>query len=255
MTWTVARQGRPIGGDEASADPYVGLQPEADVCTSIVSRDPQAFLVRLGQGWAPDNGRLRTHYHEVDQFQWVVQGGGRFHGDSLVPGVLHYADAYQPYGPIDPAPEGLAFLTLRGATAFGAHYMPEERAHLASSLKDGPRPASARRSLTFDLAGAVTAGDGWTDLMWADDDLRVAVTDLGEGAAVAPVTVGGDGAYVLVVTGAVRDSVAGELPEGSTAWVPPGAVVSGLVGAAPVARVALAQLPQRPDLPERAATG
>jgi hypothetical protein len=81
---------------------------------------PHAFLVEGDAGY-----RIEPHFHGVNQFQVCVGGGGRLMKKQLTPGVLHYADAYTPYGPIVANDQGLEFFTLREkAYAFGAHYVP-----------------------------------------------------------------------------------------------------------------------------------
>jgi hypothetical protein len=91
---------------------YFGSKDEAS--------GPHAFLVEGGPGY-----RIEPHFHGVNQFQVCVGGAGRLMKKALAPGVLHYADAYTPYGPIVASDEGLSFFTLREkAYAHGAHYVP-----------------------------------------------------------------------------------------------------------------------------------
>jgi hypothetical protein len=91
---------------------YFGSKDEAS--------GPHAFLVEGGPGY-----RIEPHFHGVNQFQVCVGGSGRLMKKALAPGVLHYADAYTPYGPIVASEQGLSFFTLREkAYAFGAHYVP-----------------------------------------------------------------------------------------------------------------------------------
>jgi hypothetical protein len=91
---------------------YFGSKDEAS--------GPHAFLVEGGPGY-----RIEPHFHGVNQFQVCVGGSGRLMKKALTAGVLHYADAYTPYGPIVASDEGLSFFTLREkAYAFGAHYVP-----------------------------------------------------------------------------------------------------------------------------------
>lgn len=89
---------------------------------------PQAYLVRQG---SPE---LRAHFHEVDQFQVVLEGAGTLGSDEAQRGTLHYTDAFTSYGPIrtDPA-VGLAYFTLRASPTTGINYMPEERAKRAAA--------------------------------------------------------------------------------------------------------------------------
>ena len=69
---------------------------------------PQAFLVDLPEPGAT----VEPHFHDVDQFQVIVRGEGRFGKDRVSEFCFHYADAYTPYGPIVGPAEGISFFTL-----------------------------------------------------------------------------------------------------------------------------------------------
>jgi len=81
---------------------------------------PQVFYVDM----VDPHSRINPHFHGVDQFQLVVRGGGTLGKIPVAPGAFHYADAFQPYGPIAAGEEGLAYLTIRARHDTGAHYMP-----------------------------------------------------------------------------------------------------------------------------------
>lgn len=84
---------------------------------------PQAFLVDL-----PEKGAtVEPHFHDVDQFQVIVRGRGKFGRDPVGPIAFHYADAYTPYGPIVGPEDGISFFTLRAACAGGHFSMPGSR--------------------------------------------------------------------------------------------------------------------------------
>ena len=84
---------------------------------------PQTFLVKM-----PEAGStIEPHFHDVDQFQVIVQGGGRLGPGQASPVAFHYADAYTPYGPIVGGQEGISFFTIRAACATGYFPMPESR--------------------------------------------------------------------------------------------------------------------------------
>ena len=84
---------------------------------------PQAFFVDMpGEG-----STITPHFHDVDQFQIVVRGGGRIGKKPLYPVTFHYADAYTPYGPIVGGEQGIVFFTLRAACASGYFPMPGSR--------------------------------------------------------------------------------------------------------------------------------
>ncbi|MGE3448421.1 MAG: hypothetical protein AB7H92_12675 [Microbacteriaceae bacterium] len=155
---------------------------------------PQAFLVRRPASM----GRLRVHWHAVAQFQYFTDGAARVGGHRVERGDVHFADALTPYGPLDPAEDGVAFLTLRQVDDQGAFYMPDAQA----ALRDERAARAAtlpRRNLTFALR---SAGAG---VLAADDDgMGVEVVDLAHGAT-AVVEPGGAGAYVVVVDGSLAE--------------------------------------------------
>lgn len=73
---------------------------------------------------------LRTHFHDVDQWQIVVKGGGTLGKHDLQMYAVHFARAHTPYGPIVNGPEGLGFLTLRHHWDDGAKPLPESQEKL-----------------------------------------------------------------------------------------------------------------------------
>ena len=76
---------------------------------------PMAFLA---EGSA--NRVLRTHFHEVDQFQVMYNGSGAVGRTPVGPGAVHFSRAYTPYGPISYSDKGLGFITLRAHRDPGA---------------------------------------------------------------------------------------------------------------------------------------
>lgn len=87
-----------------------------------VSEEPMGFLVEGNHERV-----IRPHYHENDQFQVVVAGGGVLGKHNLSVHAVHFSRAYTPYGPINFGAEGLSFLTLRARKDPGAQYIPESR--------------------------------------------------------------------------------------------------------------------------------
>lgn len=70
---------------------------------------PQLILVEI-----PEPGSvLPPHYHASDQFQLVLEGGGRLASHSIDPVSLHYTNKYTGYGPIVAGPRGLSYYVLR----------------------------------------------------------------------------------------------------------------------------------------------
>ena len=91
----------------------------------LAAPSPNAFLVEQ----APDSVIL-PHFHQANQFQVVVAGGGRLGKHAVGRITAHYANAYTPYGPIHAGAEGLHYFTLRDDFDPGARFMPGARADL-----------------------------------------------------------------------------------------------------------------------------
>ena len=110
---------------------------------------PDAYVIDQGPGVV-----LGAHFHRADQFQVIVGGSGTLGRKPVHPFVVHYAGAFTPYGPIDPGPEGLGYMTLRAHYDPGFQAMPEQRealragnrkprAYTSEPLEAGSKPAPA----------------------------------------------------------------------------------------------------------------
>jgi hypothetical protein len=230
--WIDDQSSAAMAGDHIAVRAYIGTAPTGQYDSDGHGRpEPQAFLVESGA----DKPELRTHFHTVNQFQYIARGGGTMGRHAVAPGTVHYADRYTPYGPLRNGPDGLAYLTLRATTDMGISYMPEERETLAGSLDEHGIDAGTRRTFTLDLNDA----DG--DLVTDDDGLRVAVATVDAGADVSMGPAAGSGAFVVVVAGAV-DAGDGRHPAGSLTWCGPGESLTAKA-AGDGARVAWLQLP------------
>ena len=85
--------------------------------------EPQAFLIE----YAPAR-ILRTHFHDVDEFQIVVSGDGMLGKHAIGPFDIHFASAFTPYGPLVAGAQGLSFLTLRAyRDSAGPQFWPGNR--------------------------------------------------------------------------------------------------------------------------------
>ena len=87
-----------------------------------VTEEPMGFLVEGNHERV-----IRPHFHENDQFQVVVSGGGVLGKHKLSIHAVHFSRAYTPYGPINFGADGLGFLTLRARKDPGAQYLPDAR--------------------------------------------------------------------------------------------------------------------------------
>ncbi len=161
----------------------------------LIDPNPQAFYVdRLYP-----NARIDPHFHDIDQFQVVVDGFCRMGKKPAPPITFQYADAYTPYGPIVGEAEGFAFYTLRPIASGGFFAMPGNRQNM---------PGRAGRNIAgaFDLSGAPPpALQAMSAHLMPEqpDGVDAVGIRLGCGAtATGPASVGG-GRYYLVCRGAV----------------------------------------------------
>ncbi len=174
---------------------------------------PMAFLA---EGSA--HRVLRTHFHQVDQFQVMYNGSGAMGKHPVGPGAVHFSRAYTPYGPISYSDKGLGFITLRAHRDPGAQYLPESREVLDKVVSRTPWQITAVPD--FDIAPgergvAMKALDG----LKGHDGLAGFSVKVNAGAkGYAPDPSKGDGQYILVMKGGIVHD--GELKQDLTIiWV------------------------------------
>ena len=160
---------------------------------------PMAFLA---EGSA--NRVLRTHFHEVDQFQVIYNGAGAMGKHPVGPGAVHFSRAYTPYGPISYSEQGLGFITLRAHRDPGAQYLPESREVLEKVSKRTPWQITAVPDFNLDVGAhgvAMKALEGLKD----DKGLSGFSVKMKPGAkAYAPDPSKGDGQYIIVMKGGIQ---------------------------------------------------
>lgn len=91
---------------------------------------PQAFLIEQDP-----NQVILPHFHEQNQFQVIVHGGGTLGRTTVAPITVHYAGGYTGYGPITSGDDGLWYITLRPMMDNGALFVHESR----DKMKPGPK--------------------------------------------------------------------------------------------------------------------
>ncbi len=181
---------------------------------------PMAFLVEKDAA-----AIVKPHFHQADQYQVVVQGGGRLGVHDVASVAVHYTDSYSAYGPIIAAGEGISWFTLRNAWDPGARYMPAERQQLREARSKfqhreatcGPLPPLS----DADLA-ALTGISGNAVIEETKDGLgtwRYTVNPLGVARGPDPST--GGGQFWLVSGGLARVPDGALLPVNSTIFVGP----------------------------------
>jgi hypothetical protein len=164
---------------------------------------PMAFLVEQ-----PAESVVAAHFHEANQWQVVVAGGGMLGSHAVAAGAVHYSNAFSAYGPIAAGPEGVWYFTLRNGYDRGAQYLPGARATL--------------REVKRKFREATGEGEAGTLVPEADDGLGAWRHRLAPGQRlVGPDPMGGEGQFWVVAEGALRGPSGETLPRLSLVFVAP----------------------------------
>jgi len=91
---------------------------------------PQAYLVMQ-----PPGSVTRPHFHQTNQFQVFVGGGGTVGKLRADPITVQYAGANTPYGPIKAEADGIHYFTLRQEWDSGAKWLPAMRDVLVKGMQ------------------------------------------------------------------------------------------------------------------------
>jgi hypothetical protein len=182
---------------------------------------PMAFLVEK-----EPHAVVKPHFHQADQYQVVVQGGGRLGRHDVGTVAVHYTDAWSAYGPIVAADEGIAWFTLRNAWDSGARYMPDAREQLRAARTRSlqhreatapPMPVASDAQLTrTDTVSRLTVLDQTSDGMatWryrVPADANVSGHDPRDGG----------GQFWIVLSGSAQAGGSALLPPNSCVFVAP----------------------------------
>ncbi len=195
---------------------------------------PMAFLVEKDAA-----AIVRPHFHAADQYQVVVQGGGRLASHEVASVAVHYTDAYSAYGPIVAAEEGISWFTLRNAWDPGARYMPAERQQLREARARFQHREATRgplAPLTEAELAALADVTGHTVIEETKDGLGTwRYTVKPDGVARGPDPASGGGQFWLVSAGTARVPGGALLPANSCVFVAPDdaamAITAGPTGA------------------------
>lgn len=95
--------------------------------------EPIGFLVEQDP-----HAVIHPHFHELDQYQVIIRGGGTLGKQEVGPVTVQYAAAHTGYGPIVAGDKGIFYFTLRprGGTDTGPWYLPESK----DRQREGGRP-------------------------------------------------------------------------------------------------------------------
>jgi hypothetical protein len=201
---------------EALSDNAVQVSPEGASATDFIGRraetseHPVAFLVN-----GPPAFVIPPHFHEIDQYQIFVGGSATLGKHAVLPGSVHYADAYTPYGPITATDEGFNYLTLRPKSIIGYHEMPE-----GGPLLKPVNEARGRRGrmMVADIDSGKPHDTASESLFEEPDGIAAYRLSAGPWAALPQPDVAHGGAYYVVLEGEV-EAGGKSYPPRSCIWV------------------------------------
>ncbi len=113
---------------------YIGVAPQPGApgygADTVGDGSPQAYLVMQ-----PPHSVTRPHFHQTNQFQVFVGGGGTVGKLRADPITVQYAGANTPYGPINAEANGIHYFTLRQEWDSGAKWLPAQREVLVKGMQ------------------------------------------------------------------------------------------------------------------------
>jgi rubredoxin len=143
-----------------------------------------------------------AHFHDVDQFQVIMEGSGDFGRHAVKPYYVHFSRAHTPYGPLQSNKDtGWAFMVLRTRFDPGAQRFP----WAYEKLKEIPNRQPWQITTKVDFPEP-TAGVAVHDVPEIKDErgLFTQTVTMGPNTRTrTPDRLGGDGQYFVVVKGSV----------------------------------------------------
>ncbi|HYF52676.1 MAG TPA: hypothetical protein VEA41_00265 [Salinarimonas sp.] len=159
---------------------------------------PTAFLVEQGP-----RSVLPTHFHRENEYQVVVQGGGKFGAHPVHAVTVHYAGAYTGYGPIVAGDDGLMYFTIRAVFEQGAVFLPSGREQMVRGPKRQLHSKSFFPKRAEELAALSQTSVRELFEPQADGIAATVIALPPDGQALAPPPSGGAGQFLMVLAGSL----------------------------------------------------
>ena len=159
----------------------------------------QAFLVEGTAGRV-----IKPHFHDHDQYQVVVSGGGVLGKHQLQVNAVHFSRRHTPYGPIIFGEQQLGFLTLRAHQDGGAQYLddPEKRSKLMAV--ESRKPFQATEAPKFEPTTPDAALHPFRELKDEEGLASFALSVAPNAHAIAPDPANSNGQYLIIVRGSLK---------------------------------------------------
>jgi rubredoxin len=143
-----------------------------------------------------------AHFHEVDQFQVIMEGSGEFGRHHVEPYYVHFSRAYTPYGPLQSDKDtGWGFIVLRSRFDSGAQRFPQSLDKLKQIPNRQPWQVTTKVDFPPDDAAVNVR-----EVPEIKDDRGLftqSLTMSGNARMTAPDPAQGDGQYIVVVKGSL----------------------------------------------------
>lgn len=143
-----------------------------------------------------------AHFHEVDQFQVIMEGSGDFGRHRVDPYHVHFSRAHTPYGPLlSDKDTGWSFLVLRTRFDAGAQRFPQ---HL-ERLKNIPnrRPWQITTRVTFPERDGDVAVRDFQEISDDNGLFTQTISMAPDARMTTPDKRGGDGQFIVAVKGSL----------------------------------------------------
>ncbi len=158
----------------------------------------QAFLVEGTAGRV-----IKPHFHDHDQYQVIVSGGGVLGKHELQVNAVHFSRRHTPYGPIVFGGQQLGFLTLRAHKDAGAQYLDDPGKRTKLTTLENRKPWQATEAPTFKTVTSGAALHAFNTIRGEDGLASYALRVAPHDSTLAPDPADTNGQYLIIVRGSL----------------------------------------------------
>lgn len=186
------RKERQVPTGTAWRTPFIDPDPNDPVTA-------QAFLVEGTAGRV-----IKPHFHDYDQYQVAVSGGGLMGKHELQVNAVHFSRKHTPYGPIVFGEQQLGFLTLRARKDPGAQYLDDAQTRSKLMTLENRKPWQATELPKFEPTTPDAALHTFNDIRAEDGLASFSLSVAPNARAVAPDPAHSNGQYLIIVRGSLH---------------------------------------------------
>lgn len=186
------RKERQVPTGTAWRTPFIDPDPNDPVTA-------QAFLVEGTAGRV-----IKPHFHDYDQYQVAVSGGGLMGKHELKINAVHFSRKHTPYGPIVFGEQQLGFLTLRARKDPGAQYLDDPQNRDKLMALENRKPWQATELPKFEPTTPDAALHTFSDIRSEDGLASFSMSVAPNARALAPDPAHSNGQYLIIVRGSLH---------------------------------------------------